>query len=239
MDKEQRLTRINLDLKERQVELQVQGPPSFSLTTMGRPLYSSNSMQARGRGGQGSPHQGIMMQGQQVTTGLESRAGRNGVSSAKQPKPPPFVLTTLQELGSGFQKLVGHDLQVELLHQAKVLCDQQDYVDLTFYCEDGVVQAHQMLLAFASPFLKFLFQTHKRQSPLCEPEDIGIILPETKVYLVQALIHFVYTGYVVSEEDNFYSLVKLIYSLNINASIEAESTLERPTIFSPVCLYEI
>ena len=30
MDKEQRLTRINLDLKERQVELQVQGPPSFS-----------------------------------------------------------------------------------------------------------------------------------------------------------------------------------------------------------------
>ena len=46
--------------------------------------------------------------------------------------------------------------------------------------------------------------------------------------LVQALIHFVYTGYVVSQEHNFYGLMKLIYSFNINASIEAES----PTIFS-------
>ena len=50
--------------------------------------------------------------------------------------------------------------------------------------------------------------------------------------MVQALIHFVYTGYVVSKEDNFYGLMKLIYSLNINASIEAESTPEMPTVFS-------
>ena len=243
-EKEQRLTRINMGLKERQVELQVQGPPSFYLTTLGqdvKPVYLSNRMQVTGSGGQDPPHKVIMITGS-ITgrAAFESRkAGRTGGSCATQLLPPLFISTTLQELGNGVQKLVGHGLQVELLHQGKVLFDHKDYVDLTFYCEDGVVQAHQMLLALASPFLKFLFQTHKWQSPLCESEDIGIILPETKVYLVQALIHFVYTGYVVSEEDNFYSLMKLIYSLNINASIEAESTLERPTIFSPVGLYDI
>ena len=49
--------------------------------------------------------------------------------------------------------------------------------------------------------------------------------------LVQALIHFLYTGTVVTQEGQFYSLMKLVYALNINASIEAESTKALPTIF--------
>ena len=117
---------------------------------------------------------------------------------------------------------------MELLQQAKVLCDRQNYVDLTIFCEDGVVKAHQMLLATASPFLKMLF----KDSPMYEKDEISIILPEVKACLVQALVHFVYTGTVVSKEDHFYSLMKLVYALNINASIEAESTNEKPTAFS-------
>ena len=132
-----------------------------------------------------------------------------------------------QQVTAG-QKLVRRGHQLELLHQAKQLCDRQDYVDLTIYCEDGVVRAHQMLLAVASPFLKSLFQ----HSPTNGTEDISIILPEIKVCLVQALIHFVYTGTVVTKEDHFYSLMKLVYALSINASIEAESTNERPTQFT-------
>ena len=131
-------------------------------------------------------------------------------------------------VGAPAQKLMRRGFQMELLQQAKVLCDNQDYVDLTIYCEDGVVRAHQMLLATASPFLKLLFQT----SPLYGVEEISLILPEVKACLVQALVHFVYTGTVVSKEDHFYSLMKLVYALNINASIEAESTNERPTTFT-------
>jgi len=127
------------------------------------------------------------------------------------------------------QKLVRSGHQLELLEQAKKLCDDQEYVDLTIYCEDGVVHAHQMLLATASPFLKLLFQS----SPLYGTDDISLILPEVKVCLVQALVHFVYTGTVVSKEDHFYSLMKLVYALNMNASIEAESTNEKPTSFAP------
>lgn len=131
--------------------------------------------------------------------------------------------------GTTVQKLIRQGHQIELLHQAKQLCDAQDYVDLTIYCEDGVVRAHQMLLATASPFLKLLFQS----SPLYGVDEISLILPEVKACLVQALIHFVYTGTVVSKEDHFYSLMKLVYALNINASIEAESTNEKPTSFGP------
>ena len=162
-------------------------------------------------------------------------ASMQGATSASGPQNQQQVMMMHGQQVTAGQKLVRRGHQLELLHQAKVLCDKQDYVDLTIYCEDGVVRAHQMLLAVASPFLKLLFQT----SPLYGLEDISIILPEVKACLVQALIHFVYTGTVVSKEDHFYSLMKLVYALNINASIEAESTLERPTIFSPVCLYEI
>ncbi len=132
------------------------------------------------------------------------------------------------------QKLVRRGHQLELLQQAKDLCDSQEYVDLTIYCEDGVVRAHQMLLATASPFLKLLFQT----SPLYGVDDIALILPEVKACLVQALVHFVYTGTVVSKEDHFYSLMKLVYALNMNASIEAESTNEKPTTFGAPLLAE-
>lgn len=125
-------------------------------------------------------------------------------------------------------KLIRRGHQLELLQEAKVLCDRQDFVDLTIYCEDGVVRAHQMLLAVASPFLMLLFQSN----PSYGNDDITLILPEVKACLVQALIHFVYTGVVVSNEIHFYSLMKLVYALNINASIEAESTSERATTFT-------
>ena len=147
---------------------------------------------------------------------------------ASQPPQQVMMMHSGQRQVTAGQKLVRQMHQLELLNQAKVLCDRQDYVDLTFYCEDGVVRAHQMLLAVASPFLKLLFQ----ESPLYGLEDISIILPEVKACLVQALIHFVYTGTVVTKEDDFYSLMKLVYALNINASIEAESTNDRPTVFA-------
>ena len=110
----------------------------------------------------------------------------------------------------------------------------QKYVDLHIQCEDGIIQAHQMMLAVASPFLKQLFQmsgTDKVPAGLQDQEPLSLILPEIKISLVQALLHFLYTGNVVTQEGQFYSLMKLVYALNINASIEAESTPESPTLF--------
>jgi len=42
------------------------------------------------------------------------------------------------------QKLIRRGHQLEMLQQAKLLCDHQDFVDVTIYCEDGVVRAHQV-----------------------------------------------------------------------------------------------
>ena len=109
----------------------------------------------------------------------------------------------------------------------------QEYIDLHIQCEDGVIKAHQMMLAVASPFLKQLFQSESALIPVGAVgyEPVSLVLPEVKSALVQALLHFVYTGNVITQEGQFYSLMKLVYALNINASIEAESTRELPTQF--------
>ena len=137
-----------------------------------------------------------------------------------------ILLPNMNEIPS--LRLIRRGHQMELMAQAKVLNDGQDFVDLTIYCEDGVVRAHQMLLAKASPFLMMLFHSN----PSYGVDDITLILPEVKTCIVQALIQFVYTGVVVSGEDRFYSIMKLVYALNINASIEAESTTDRATTFT-------
>ena len=91
--------------------------------------------------------------------------------------------------------------------------------------------AHQMMLAVCSPLLRQLFPGPGPAGA----EEAGVpailVLPEVKVSLVQALLHFLYTGKVVTRQSQFYSLMKLVYALNINASIDAESTPESPTMF--------
>ena len=94
-----------------------------------------------------------------------------------------------------------------------------------------------MILAVASPFLKQLFKLSGGDNVapgVSDQEPVLLVLPETKVSLVQALLHFLYTGCVVTQESQFYSLMKLVYALNINASIDAESTSDSPTLFNTV-----
>ena len=62
-------------------------------------------------------------------------------------------------------------------------------------------------------------------------EPIVIVLPDVKVSVIQALLEFLYTGSVNTREGQFYSLMKLFYDLEINASIEAEKTNDQPTKF--------
>lgn len=125
--------------------------------------------------------------------------------------------------------------QTTILSAAQTFCESQQYVDVHIQCEDGIVSAHQMMLAVASPFLKQLFEAaglDKVPAGVQDHEPLQLVLPEVKTSLVQALLHFLYTGNVVTQEGQFYSLMKLVYALNINASIEAESTPDSPTLFN-------
>ena len=167
-----------------------------------------------------SQQQAQQQQQQQQSLGMDMPSLQQQQQHHPQQQQPSSMPTATSRLMRR-----GH--QLELLQQAKEQCDRQDFVDLTFYCEDGVVRGHQMVLATASPFLKGLFQT----LPTSGQEEAAVILPEVKACLVQALLHFVYTGTVISKESHFYSLMKLVYALNINASIEAESTADKPTTF--------
>ena len=92
--------------------------------------------------------------------------------------------------------------------------------------------AHQMMLAVCSPLLRQLFPGPGPAGA----EEAGVpailVLPEVKVSLVQALLHFLYTGKVVTRQSQFYSLMKLVYTLNITAPIDQVETPDNPTLFN-------
>ena len=91
--------------------------------------------------------------------------------------------------------------------------------------------AHKIMLAVASPFLKQLFP---EPGPAGTEEAGGptvLVLPEVKISLVQALLHFLYTGNVVTREGQFYSLIKLVQALNITVPTDADPTPDSPTLF--------
>ena len=58
-----------------------------------------------------------------------------------------------------------------------------------------------------------------------------IVLPDVRVNMMQCLLELLYTGQVMTPETQFYSLMKLIYDLEINASIDAEKTSAQPSKF--------
>ena len=92
----------------------------------------------------------------------------------------------------------------------------QEHIDLTIQCEDGELPAHQLMLAVASPFLKQLFQVRTircgvtsfqhvfqaERERLAPGVPVVLVLPEVKASLVQALLHFLYTGVVVTQVGN-------------------------------------
>ena len=99
-------------------------------------------------------------------------------------------------------------------------------------CEDGTLAAHAFILSIASPFLKRLLEAElvrREASRLHEPPVL--VLPDVRLALVQSLLEFLYTGQVVTQETHFYSLMKLIYDLEINASIDADKTSAQTSKF--------
>jgi hypothetical protein len=119
-----------------------------------------------------------------------------------------------------------------LLVAAKDYCIQKEFVDVYLQCEDGTLAAHALILSIASPFLKRLLETEllcREASRLHEPPVL--VLPDVKMNLVQSLLELLYTGQVMTPETQFYSLMKLIYDLEINASIDADKTSAQPSNF--------
>ena len=96
-------------------------------------------------------------------------------------------------------------------------------MDVHVKCDDGTIAAHSLILGI-SPFLRRLLSAERAETAV-------ILLPDVKVSVIQALLEFLYTGSVSTLEGQFYSLIKLIYDLEINASFEAEKTNEQPTKF--------
>lgn len=140
------------------------------------------------------------------------------------------------------RRLNFHEHTKTILQTAKQFCVEKEFVDVNIQCEDGIVAAHAIILSCVSPFLKRLLQTETATGPAfatesslqhrsaIHTESVILVLPEVKTTLVQALLELLYTGCVTMQEGQINSLMKLVYDLDINASIEAEKTSDPPTL---------
>jgi len=128
-----------------------------------------------------------------------------------------------------------HYHQKLLLQSAKTFCVEKEFVDVHLKCQDGTIAAHSLVLAI-SPFLHRLLMSKVESS-----ETAVILLPDTKVGVVQTLLEFLYTGTVSLPEARFCSLVNLLRDLGVNAAVEAERTAGPTTQIdiSPINNYDI
>jgi len=66
---------------------------------------------------------------------------------------------------------------------------EENVKDLRIICSDGEISCSSLLLAVTSPFICQMLE-------MSEDEDKSLILPDTKLVLVEALINLVHSGYV-------------------------------------------
>ena len=80
------------------------------------------------------------------------------------------------------------DFQENIASSIGVLREDQEFMDVTLVCEDGrQVDAHKVILAASSPFLKSLLGKNDHTHPM-------IFLRGVKSETLRALVHYVYFG---------------------------------------------
>ena len=81
--------------------------------------------------------------------------------------------------------------------------EHQEMIDLTFYCLDGSIGAHQIMIALSSNFLSDVLSSLKVYDI-----DLSVIVPDLTVSQVSAFLTALYGGFVV--ETTFKTLLEIV-----------------------------
>ena len=82
------------------------------------------------------------------------------------------------------------------------------FVDVTFVCDDGQLNAHKVVLSAASPF----FQTLLEENPASHPV---INLCESKIKSMNSLLEFIYSGETSIHREDYESVLSFAEHLQI------------------------
>ena len=92
----------------------------------------------------------------------------------------------------------------QLIERLDILRTDQSFCDVTVAVKDGEFNAHKVVLAAASPFIRSLLTTDMGES---KEQLIRIELEEATASVMEDLLQYVYTGNVSVSEESAHNLI--------------------------------
>ena len=92
----------------------------------------------------------------------------------------------------------------QLIERLDILKTDQSFCDVTVAVKDGEFNAHKVVLAAASPFIRSLLTTDMRES---KEQLIRIELEEATASVMEDVLQYVYTGNVSVSEESAHNLI--------------------------------
>ena len=120
-------------------------------------------------------------------------------------------------------RLKWNDFQNNLTGALKRIQSDKDFTDVTLVCGDGqTMEAHKVVLAASSPFLRQVLSSNKHPHPL-------IFLRAVKLRHLVSVVEFLYKGEVnIDKEDldSFFSLAADLHLQVLNDIKTSETSME-------------
>jgi hypothetical protein len=105
----------------------------------------------------------------------------------------------------------------------------ESMTDVSLMCDDGIIKAHRMVLSACSPYFKTLFDkmpNHFNYYPI-------VILKDTPINDLRAIIEFIYRGEVTVAQEQLESVIKNGESLQIKGLIDIEDNKHEDKDLTP------
>ena len=119
-----------------------------------------------------------------------------------------------------------NDFQENLTSAFRDLRDDKEFTDITLVCEDGEqVEAHKVILAASSPFLKELLRKHKHPHPL-------MFMRALKSEDLIAILDFLYFGEANVFQENLHSFLLLAQELKLKGLTTVADEINKHQKFS-------
>ena len=120
----------------------------------------------------------------------------------------------LRVMGSGKKfRLWWNEFEANISSTFCDLKEEKDFADVTLVCAEGQVEAHKVILAASSPFLKRVLKENPHSHPL-------IFLKGIKLSFVEAVLKFVYHGEVNVEEANLTTFLAVAEDVEVKGLVQ-------------------
>ncbi|XP_076054778.1 uncharacterized protein LOC143033341 isoform X2 [Oratosquilla oratoria] len=129
------------------------------------------------------------------------------------------VMVSLKKMGEQRQCwLRWHDYRDSVLSQFQSLRYDEDFLDVTLACDGKSVQAHKLVLSACSVYFRKVLKENPCDHPI-------IILDDIRYPELVSLIHFMYSGEVLVEEERVSHLLRAGTSLQVRGLAEVSAAV--------------